>query len=162
MKILVISDTHRSLQNLKIVLERVGTVDRVLHMGDVEGDEDRIRALVSCPVDIVAGNNDYLSKCPKELELDIGGYHFLLVHGHQYNVAMGLSRLAEEAKSREAQVVLFGHTHRPKLEYKGNLTLMNPGSLTYPRQQGRQPSYGIIEIDRFGELHFTLNYLERL
>ena len=160
MKILVISDTHRHLQNLKKVLDRVGPIDRVIHLGDVEMDEERIRKMVTCPVDIVAGNNDYLSKCPRELEKEFEGYHFFMVHGHQYNVAMGLGRLAAEAEGHQAQVALFGHTHRPKLERKGSLTLMNPGSLTYPRQPGRVPSYGIIEIDRFGEIHFTLNYLE--
>ena len=39
MKILVVSDTHRRLDNLQIVLERVQPVDMLIHLGDAEGEE---------------------------------------------------------------------------------------------------------------------------
>ena len=45
------------------------------------------------------------------------------------------------------------------LEQKENITVLNPGSLSYPRQDGRKPSYMLMEIDRNGEAHYTLNYL---
>jgi predicted phosphodiesterase len=36
---------------------------------------------------------------------------------------------------------------------------INPGSITQPRQNGRIPSFIIMEIDIKGEVHFTLNYV---
>ena len=39
------------------------------------------------------------------------------------------------------------------------ITVLNPGSLSFPRQDGRRPSYMLMEIDREGEAHYTVNYL---
>ena len=161
MKVLLISDTHRYLKNLAKALDRVGPVDRILHMGDVEGEEEVIRSLAGdVPVEFVAGNNDFFSHESREKELVLGSYRVLMTHGHQYGVSMGLGRLAAEGKARGAQVVLYGHTHRPSVDYRNDVALVNPGSISYPRQQGRKPSFGILEIDRQGEIHFTINYLE--
>ena len=74
---------------------------------------------------------------------------------------MSTDMLKGEARSRNAQVAMFGHTHRPCLEIESDLTVLNPGSLSYPRQEGRKPSFLIMEIDRYGEAHYTINYLER-
>ena len=82
-------------------------------------------------------------------------------HGHMYGVSMSTDMLKEEARSRGAQVAMFGHTHRPWLEIGSDVTVLNPGSLSYPRQEGRKPSFLIMEIDRHGEAHYTINYLER-
>ena len=40
-----------------------------------------------------------------------------------------------------------------------DIIAVNPGSLSYPRQEGRQPSYAIMEIDREEKVHFTIAYL---
>ena len=68
--------------------------------------------------------------------------------------------LRKEARARGFDIAMFGHTHRPYLEMEEDLTLLNPGSLSYPRQDGRKPSYMIMEIDSAGKAHFTLNYFE--
>ena len=44
MKILIVSDTHKRLRNFDIALDRVGPVDMLLHLGDVEGNADYIEA----------------------------------------------------------------------------------------------------------------------
>ena len=72
---------------------------------------------------------------------------------------MDLSRIVEEAYARKKDIVLFGHTHKPVIVRKGAVTAVNPGSLSYPRQEDRNPSFAIMEIDHKGEVHFTLNYL---
>ncbi len=161
MRALLISDTHRHLKNLTEVLDRVGPVDRIFHMGDVEGEEEVIRSLAGgTPVEFVAGNNDFFSRESREKEVMFGDYRVLMTHGNQYGVSTGLSRLEAEGVARGAQVVLYGHTHRPAIDYREKVTLMNPGSISYPRQPGRKPSFGIMEIDRNGEIHFTIHYLE--
>ena len=49
MKVLIISDTHRSLRNFYEAVDREDRVDQLLHLGDVEGDEEEICAYAGCP-----------------------------------------------------------------------------------------------------------------
>ena len=67
MKILIVSDTHRRHHALETVLEKVKPIDMLIHLGDSEGYEDYIEALADCPVEIVAGNNDFFSRLDREL-----------------------------------------------------------------------------------------------
>ena len=162
MKILVVSDTHGHEANLKKVIEKVGPVDTFIHLGDIEGHEDYIEALAGCPVHMVSGNNDFFSDLPREEEFQIGRYHIMITHGHYYGVSVRTDRLKEEALSRNIDIVMYGHTHRPEIDIDAKVTVLNPGSLSYPRQWGRKPSYLIMEIDREGEAHYTINYIERV
>ena len=72
----------------------------------------------------------------------------------------GLELLMEDAAARGYQVALYGHTHRPLIVRGPGIVVANPGSLSYPRQDGKQASYMIIEMDRQGELEFTIKYLD--
>lgn len=159
MKILVVSDTHGRDGNLEKVMRKVKPIDTLIHCGDVEGREDYISALAQCPSYMVAGNNDFFSGLDREIELDLGGHRILVTHGHNYGVNMDLSLIIEEAAARKKDIVLFGHTHKPVITYRNAVAAVNPGSLSFPRQDGRRPSYAIMEIDRRGEAHFTINYL---
>ncbi|MBT9775866.1 YfcE family phosphodiesterase [Clostridium sp. MCC353] len=161
MKILIVSDTHRRDENLKTVLEKTAPIDMLIHLGDVEGSEEKIAGWVNegCLLEMVAGNNDFFSALDREKEITIGKYHVMLTHGHYYNVSLGPDHLFEEAEVRKMDIAMFGHTHRPYMEVRGGITVLNPGSLSYPRQDGRKPSYAVMEIDRYGEAHFTFNYL---
>lgn len=158
MKILVVSDTHGRDRILKEILERVRPVDMLVHCGDLEGSEDYIRALAEAPVHLVAGNNDFFSDLEREEEFFIGNHKVLLTHGHYYYVSMGTENIRREARDRGCDLVLFGHTHRPVVDIQKGVAVCNPGSLSYPRQEGRRPSYLIIELDKEGLLHYTINY----
>ena len=159
MKVLIISDTHGHNRELEKVLDKVKPIDALIHCGDIEGQEDYITALAGCETFIVAGNNDYFSALPREQEFILDGKKILLTHGHYYGVLMGNERILEEGRGRTADVVMFGHTHRPCLEQYDDITLLNPGSLSYPRQQGRRPSFVIMDIDKSGVLHYTTKFL---
>lgn len=159
MRILIVSDTHGRDTVLKKLLEKIKPIDLLVHCGDVEGSEDEIRNLAGCPVQMVAGNNDFFCELPKEEEFYIGKYRVLLTHGHYYYISMGTQMLKEDARARGFDIVMFGHTHRPCLEQDEGITLLNPGSLSYPRQEGRCPSYIMMETDREGQAHFTVNYI---
>lgn len=160
MKVLIVSDTHRRHGNLETVLENVGKMDLLIHLGDAEGEEDYIEEIAGCPVEIIAGNNDFFSNLDKEKVILLGKYKVLLTHGHYYNVTVGVERLKEEARERGIDIAMFGHTHRPYLEIGNELVILNPGSISFPRQEGRKPSYILMEIDDRGEAHFTINYLK--
>lgn len=159
MKILVVSDTHGRDSGLEKAVEREAPFDLLIHCGDVEGREDYIEALAECPCCIVAGNNDFFSDLPREEVITIAGHKFLVTHGHYYGVSMDLSGVVDEALSRNLDGVFFGHTHRPVLKTKKDFLLLNPGSLSYPRQQGRKPSYAVLFDDGKGALTGEIRYL---
>ena len=161
MKILIVSDTHGRERNLEKVLEKTEPIDHLIHCGDVEGSEDYIRSLAGCPTHIVAGNNDFFCDLPKEEEFLIGKYKVLLTHGHYYYITMGTQMIKEDAVARGFDIVMFGHTHRPCLEQDKGIVVLNPGSLSFPRQEGRKPSYIMMDLDRQGEAHFTINYIKK-
>lgn len=160
MKILIVSDTHRNNANFLKVVERTAPVDLVVHCGDVEGSEYVICEAAGCPVQMVQGNNDFFSDLPREKEFTIGRYKVWLTHGHNYYIAMNNEIIKEEARARKVDIVMCGHTHKPVVEIEHDITLVNPGSISYPRQDNRRPSYVIMDIDREGEAHYTINYLK--
>ena len=121
MKILIVSDTHKKNENYFKVLE-MHHPDMVIHCGDAEGSEYALSAAAKCPVYIVLGNNDFFSDLPREITLDIGPYKVWVTHGHNYYVSMGNETIKKEAIDRGADIVLYGHTHRPAVSYT-HLTL---------------------------------------
>ena len=158
-KILIISDTHRKNDNYLNVLQMEGKLDMVIHLGDVEGSEYTIQAATDCPVEMISGNNDFFSDFPSEKTLQIGRYRVMITHGHRYYIGMGNEMLKSEAVARGVDIVMYGHTHRPVIEISSSLITLNPGSLSYPRQENRRPSYIIMTIDEQGEADFELKYL---
>lgn len=160
MKILIVSDTHRREENLEIVLEREKNIDILLHLGDVEGSEDYIREIAGCPCYMVAGNNDYFSRLNNEIKTTIGDYKVLMTHGHYYYVSLGYERIEAEAVAQGIDIVMFGHTHRPVVEEKNNITLINPGSISYPRQANGKPSYIIMTLDDKGKASYEIKYID--
>lgn len=159
MKVLIVSDTHRRNDNYIKVLERVSPVDLVVHCGDIEGSEYLIAESAGCPVQMVLGNNDFFSDLPREKEFHIGKYKVWLTHGHHYYVSMSSETIKEEARARGVDIVMYGHSHRPSVDIEPDIIAVNPGSLTYPRQEGKRPSYIIMDLDREGKAHFTINYI---
>ena len=84
----------------------------------------------------------------------------MITHGHMYGVSMGYQRIWEEGLERGVDAVMFGHTHRPMLEEDEDLILLNPGSLSYPRQKGRQRSYIVMEKENGKKPTFEIRYLD--
>lgn len=160
MRILIVSDTHRKNDNYLKAVESAGKLDLVIHLGDVEGSEYVIEEAVDCPVEIVAGNNDFFSDLPSEKTLQIGKYRVMITHGHRYYIGMGNEMLKKEAIAAGADIVMYGHTHKPVIDISKNIIAINPGSLSYPRQENKKPSYIIMDIDSDGEARFDLRYIE--
>ena len=159
MKILIVSDTHRNNTNFLKVVDKTAPLDMVVHCGDVEGSEVLIAKAAGCPVEMVQGNNDFFTELPREREFMLGKYKVWLTHGHNYYISMNSEVIKEEARLRDVDIVMCGHTHKPVVDIGADVTLINPGSISYPRQENRKPSYIIMEIDSAGEAHYTINYL---
>ncbi len=157
-KILVISDSHGRNDDVAGVLRQVGHVDMLIHLGDVERGDDYIRSLVDCPVHIVSGNNDYNLDLPQKEIFNIGDYRVMIVHGHTFYVNRGPARLKEYALENHIDIVMFGHTHRPYIEIGDDVTILNPGSISYPRQKNHQPTFLMMEMDEYGQVHYGHGY----
>ena len=165
MRVLIVSDTHRQGENFYRALEETKPVALVIHCGDVEGQEYEFESVVrevnNCPFVIAAGNNDFFSGLKNDVEVQIGSYKALVTHGHNYYISMNNEFLKREAVARGYQMVFYGHTHRPVVDDKSGILAVNPGSLSYPRQEGRKPSYALMEIDEEGKVEVAIHYLER-
>ncbi len=159
MRILIVSDTHGKLEYLKEAIRRSRPFELLVHAGDIEGDEERVSELAGCAAIMVRGNNDFFSFLSAEREFMIGDLKVFLTHGTAYHVSTGPEWLIEEASSRGADIAIFGHTHRPVIESIRGMTILNPGSLSYPRQEGRRPSYLIMETHETGKPDFRVEYL---
>lgn len=147
MKILIVSDTHRNEDNLIEVLEKEKSLDLLIHCGDVEGAEYEIENYAGCKTVFVAGNNDFFSRLPREAQIQVENYTIWVTHGHNYYVNTNPDYIKREAKIKNVDIVMYGHTHRPVIEKMEGLIAINPGSISYPRQEGRRPSYAILELD---------------
>ena len=121
LQVVVISDTHGLLR--PEVLAAVAGADRILHAGDV-GDPKILRQLEEhAPVDVVAGNVDTagpLGRLPSVVSGQLGELSFHMVHRRE-DVA--------PAWTRESRLIVFGHSHRPELEWRGRCLLLNPGAV---------------------------------
>ena len=159
MKVLILSDTHGYNETMYEVIDREAPFDMLIHCGDLEGAYDELRTKVNCTLHVVAGNNDYDPDMDRVRVFDIGKYKAVLTHGHRYHLYSDLSPLFYLAVENHADFVFFGHTHVPMIKEEGPVTLINPGSLTYPRQHGRKPSYIVGTIEDGSNPVFEVRYL---
>ncbi len=145
-RILVVSDTHGRVARLRWLL-RSETADALFFLGDGLYDLDQAltqeRAQPPYPIYRVRGNCDVGAPDPAEALAPFAGVLFFYTHGHLYGAKTGTDRLAETGLARGADVVLYGHTHRQRLQpaLAGQPALFNPGSL---RDTG---SYGVITVE---------------
>ena len=147
MRIAVMSDSHGNLDALKKAVAEMGHVDVIIHLGDYVEDGLYLRTLTNTPVHILKGNCDiYAEDGSMALETILGGFKFFACHGHKYGVKGDLNRIYHAEREKNAQVILYGHTHRAYLEDDGRILIMNPGSLGSSKT-GDPESYGIITIE---------------
>lgn len=146
MKILVVSDTHHDFDTLyRLVLREKNRIDLLVHLGDGTQDIDDLRAVEPLlPVRFVRGNCDYTSTAPDWTIVEAEGVRLFLTHGDLFGVRVSTDRLASQARQQNADVALFGHTHRQFYQAVPGVQLLNPGSLSKPRDGKR--GYGMIEI----------------
>lgn len=154
MRVGVVSDIHGSYDLLLRAVAAMGPIELLLHAGDGWADLLRWRREhPELPVEMVVGNCDLVPQggpgYPVELVLALAGKKVLLTHGHLFGAKTDLHRLALRGRELGADLVVFGHTHRPtELQWEG-MILFNPGSLSRARCYGR-PSYGLLEINQEG------------
>lgn len=145
MRLGIIADTHGLLR--PEVFEVFKEVDHILHAGDI-GPADLLTELEAlAPVTAVYGNTDdwdLRARLPQVVEVRLEGLDFVLTHGDQFG-----SPTPEKlhAAYPHADVLIYGHTHRPLLTTVDlTVTVMNPGGAGR-RRFDLLPSVGIMELE---------------
>jgi putative phosphoesterase len=142
--LVVLSDTHATeVPELSDHLAHaVAEADRVLHAGDFTTAAVLDFFQRQNSLDAVVGNRDtpaVRERLPETATVEWGGLRLVVAHGHRRD-ATGLSMLARQAA---ADVVVRGHSHRPRIGDLGDAVLLNPGSHADPR--GNRPGYAAVE-----------------
>ena len=142
MKILVLSDSHGNVSNMLQAVEQEAP-NMILHLGDCWRDAEKLQEIYpSIPLHQVPGNCDFRSTEPNEQLLMLDGKRALICHGHTYGVKQSLLTAGFRADELNLDLFLFGHTHRPLVDRRGDTFFLNPGSIG---DHGR-PFYGIVTI----------------
>lgn len=125
MKIIVTSDIHRNKNVIKYILENfVGDEYRYYDCGDSELSPNDLLSFLT-----VKGNCDFRNY-PRYRIIEIDDYlKILITHGHLYKN----EQLLQMCKDNNCNVVITGHTHIKKLQIVDDIYMINPGSITRPR-----------------------------
>ena len=164
LRILVMSDSHGRNENVELAIaqvrEGIGEFQMLIHLGDV-GDAREIESLAGVPCYIVRGNTDYDAKLLNANVIEAGGHRIFATHGHLYQVDMRLDLLRFAALENDCDIAMYGHTHVPYLEEDpDDVTILNPGSISKPRQADHRYTYMVMEIDDEDEVTYELRYVE--
>ena len=145
MRLGVISDTHGLLR--PEVFDVFKEVDHILHAGDVGPAEILTELEAIAPVTAVYGNTDgwdLRARLPQVASIRLDGFDIVVTHGDQLG-----SPTPEKLNAAfpDAEILVFGHTHRPLLKLVDVVvTVMNPGGAG-PQRFDLPPSVGIMELE---------------
>jgi uncharacterized protein len=164
----VISDTHcpEFLDRLpERVFEVLDGVDLILHAGDIDGEGTLAALRHLAPVEAVRGDHDRsLVALPVSREVSVEGKRIVVVHGQRsrwleepntlvWTLSLGYFRphrgLPRALKRRfpNADAIVYGHTHRARIETIDGVLLFNPGGVfqwnptTAKRRLEQQPGW---------------------
>jgi|SRR5579872_4305366 len=137
MQVLVglISDTHGLVR--PEVFDAFDGVALILHAGDVGGEDVLTELRAIAPVRAVHGNTDPAGATGlvQSLGLELDGVSVHVSHGHE----LGQPTPEKLLRQYGADVIVYGHTHRPLIEQSGRRLVVNPGAAG-PRRFDLKPS----------------------
>lgn len=137
----LISDTHGLVR--PAVFDALAGVEYILHAGDVgDGVLDELRAIA--PVFAVRGNTDFPAPdLPESLERSVEGVRIHVSHGHE----LGSPTPERLLQRYDADVIVYGHTHRQLVVRAAGRLVVNPGAAG-ARRFNLKPSVGKLRIAR--------------
>ncbi|HEN4835008.1 metallophosphoesterase [Stutzerimonas stutzeri] len=139
MRIGLISDTHGLLRP-EAVAALQGCA-QIIHAGDIGKPQvlDGLRAIA--PLEAIRGNidtADWAQVLPERLDLHIGGLTLHVLHD--------LKQLDIDPLAAGVDVVIAGHSHKPKVERRDGVLYVNPGSAG-PRRFSLPISLALLELN---------------
>ena len=142
----LISDTHGLVR--PEVFTALDGVELILHAGDVGGPSIVHELSTIAPVRAVYGNTDSPGEpgLAESLDLRVEGVVIHVSHGHE----VGGSPTPETLLARyTADVIVYGHTHKPLIEQVGKRLVVNPGAAG-PRRFNLKPSVARMTVSKTG------------
>ena len=142
----LISDTHGLIR--PEVFAALDGVELILHAGDVGGPTIVHELSTIAPVRAVYGNTDAPGEpgLAESLDLKLEGVVIHVSHGHE----VGGSPTPEKLLARyTADVIVYGHTHKPLIEQVGKRLVVNPGAAG-PRRFNLKPSVARMTVSKAG------------
>jgi putative phosphoesterase len=146
MRLAVVSDTHGNFRLAERAVKSVSGVDMVVYAGDYYSDSRKLQDVLTIPVVGVKGNTDRYSEGPYDESFTAEGKTVFVTHGHLNAVKFGLDEVKRLARQRRIDILIFGHTHVPHVEWFEGRLLVNPGSLATPRGSSK-PTFATIDIE---------------
>jgi putative phosphoesterase len=146
----LISDTHGLVRPQ--VHTALAGVELILHAGDVGGDDILRELALIAPVEAVYGNTDAPGQpiLHQRIERSFDNIRILVTHGHE----LGRPKPEQLFERYDADVIVYGHTHRQVIAHEGKRWVINPGAAG-PRRFDLQPCVAKLTIDN-GEVHAEL------
>lgn len=138
----LISDTHGLVRPQ--VHTALAGVELILHAGDVGGDDILLELGTIAPVTAVFGNTDRPGDplLVQRIERVFDDIRVLVTHGHE----LGRPRPEQLFAAYDADVIVYGHTHRQVIAHEGDRLVINPGAAG-PRRFDLQPCVARLTID---------------
>ena len=164
MNILVISDTHGRIEKaaeLYRILSKDQSISFIIHCGDHKEDAENLADELGTVVLGVEGNCDNCYKNSFEITHTPAG-QILIIHGHMQNVGFTRSGLFYLAEQYNCVAVCYGHTHVPAIEEADGITVLNPGSLTYPRDGSKNGSCALLVAEKDEPLRCSIHYYDEI
>ncbi len=148
----LISDTHGLVR--PAVFDALKGVELILHAGDV-GDGVLAELSTIAPILAVRGNTDPLDakELPQYQDVTRDGLRIRVTHGHELAVPTPEELLAKY----DADVIVYGHTHRKAAEQRGSRWAVNPGAAGQRRFDAR-PSVARMSIGK--DRTVTIDFVE--
>ncbi len=137
----LISDTHGLLR--PEVFRALDGVDAILHAGDVGGRDVLDTLAAIAPVQAVFGNVDMPGDpglCAEVADL-VDGVTIHVSHGHE----LGRPTPERLLQRYSADILVYGHTHRPLVVRAGSRLVVNPGAAG-PRRFDLRPTVARLTI----------------
>ena len=137
----LIADTHGLVR--PDVHEALTGVELILHAGDVGGSSVLEELRIIAPVKAVFGNIDAPgeSDLTEEMLIEVDGVRVHVSHGHE----VGSPTPAKLAARYDADVIIYGHTHRQLVTRLDGRLFVNPGAAG-PKRFNLSPSVGRLTI----------------
>lgn len=183
-RLLVISDSHGDYDVFFDIIEEFGAdADALIFCGDGVCDivtyleeaheNESLQNFLPPVIAFVKGNGDSeryaydassdaperrVLAIPHRLLFTVAGRTIMVVHGNRHGVDIGTETIMQSALSMDADMVLFGHTHRAFWEEKNISLLLNPGSISRPRGE-MPPSFAVITFPGLTE-RYCVDFFE--
>ena len=154
MRLLVYSDSHGQLLQLKKITDLHPEADAIFHLGDGAADFKTVHETIKDKDAYGHKGNCDSSECgfPAESVQEINGVRIFACHGHTRHVKSGLIDLMFAAMEQNAKVCLYGHTHIPDVSIQNGIWFINPGAALTGR-------YALLDIGEDGAVYPSLQLL---